>query len=425
MAENNAAEKRPNRNVKKIKSIIAMCVCVLVAFGMWVYVMSVDSPEHENVFDGVTVDLTGTDSLAKNNLAIFSGYGVKVDVTLAGKKSVVSKLSSEDIVVTADVGAVSSSGRYNIKLTVDTPAGCKLVGMSQDTVSIYVDESAQTAVDLVEQRENTSLPEGCFTDEIELPVDKVTVTGPLNMLNKVESAIVVLDMAGVAKTTSITEQIVLVDAAGAKVESPYIDYYPKEIEVEIPILKTVRVPLEVQFKNGFLSYDNTSVSVIPAIVEVTGDADLVSKGELVAPITIDEKTSLESGRYDAVVELEYADGVELSMNKAKITIVLKDGFDVREYTVAEENIKAVGANEGVKFSWKNEPMTVTILGPSDILAELGDDDLSVSFDMSPYADSNEGTVRVKADVTVNHAYSGYVLPVGQNYVNVTFEKNDD
>ena len=419
MAENKTAAKE-NRKGKKIKNIIALIVCLIIAFGMWVYVMNVDSPDHENVFDGVTVGITGTDSLAEHNLAIFSGYGVKVDVTLAGRKSVVGDLTSDDIVVTADVKSVESSGRYNIKLNVDTPAGCKLVGISQDTISVYVDESGQITVDLSEQFENSALPEGCFTGDITLPVDKVTVSGPLSMLNKIDSAVVVLDMANVSKTTTLHERILLADAAGAEVESPYIDYFPRDIDVEIPVLRTVKVPIEVQFKNGFLNYDNTTVSVNPAVIEVTGDSALVSKDDIIAPIVIDEKTALETGRYDSVVTLEADEGFDLTFRKVKLSVSLKTGWSIKEFTVSEDAITADGAKSGVDFTWKIEPMTVSLMGPNNILSEISDEDLSVVFDMSPYSDTNTGTVRAKADVRIESEFAADVLPVGQYFVSVTF-----
>lgn len=410
---------------KKIKGIVALCICIVVAFFMWVYVMMVDSPDYKDVFEGITVGLVGTDSLADNELAIFNGYGVKVDVTLAGKKSVLSRIRSEDIVVSADVSAVKTAGRYSIKLILDTPAGSKLVSMSQDTVSVYADVAATKNVDLAEYRENTSLPESCFTGEIVYPFDKVTVSGPLDVLNKIEGAIVTLDMSGVTKTTVLREKIVLVDGAGDAVENPYVDYYPKEITVEVPVLKTVRVPLEVRYKNDFLSYDNTRVNIIPESVEVTGDSEIISAGDLIAPIIIDERTAFDTGWYDSIVTIEHADGVELSAQRAKVSIELAGGYVLREYSIPEENISPAGANDGVKYSWKAVPVTAAILGPAGVLSDITCEDLSLVFDMSPYSDTNVGTVRVKADVVVHSDLASEVFVVGQYYINVTFEKNDD
>ena len=418
MAENNKNKKQNN---KKISSIIAFAVCVIVAFGMWIYVMNVESPKYSQTVSDVTVELTGTDKLAENELAIFSGYGMKIDVTLSGKKSIVSRLAAEDIVVTADLSRIEASGRYSLKTVVDVPVGCKLIGVSQDTVSVYVDRSGQITVDLTEKRENTDLPEGCFTGAIEYDVDKVTVTGPLSMLTKVAEAVVTLDMSGITKTTTVTERITLVDAAGAVVESPYIDYFPKEVIAPVTIMKTARVPVEVKFKNGFLSYDSANVFVDPEFVEVTGDSETVNRGDCILPVVIDEKSAMHGGIYSSVVTIEAEDGLELSAQKAKITVTLKPGYAVREFTVPEENISAKGVG-GVKFTWQEAPITVELLGKTEVLARLKPEDIKISFDVSPYSDSNSGDIRIKADVAVPEGDADGVLPVGTYYVNVTFGK---
>ncbi len=423
MGQKNNAAGSPR--ARKIKSIVVMCICIVVSFFMWVYVMMVDSSDYNEVFEGITVDLTGTDSLADNELAIFNGYGVKIDVTLAGKKSVLTRINAEELVVSADVSAVKAAGRYNIKLILDTPAGCKLVDMSQDTVSVYVDVAAQKNVDLAEYRENTSLPESCFMGEVVYPFDKVSVSGPRDVLNKIEGAVVTLDMANVTKTTTIKEKIVLVDGAGNTIESPYVEYFPQEVTVEVPILKTVKVPLEVRYKNGFLSYDNTTVDIIPETVEVTGDSEIISKGNLIEPIVIDEKTAFDTRWYESVVTLEHVEGVELSAQRAKVSIELAGNYVTKDYAVPEENITPVGAKDGVMYSWKTMPVTATILGPADVLAEIDSENLALMFDMSPYSDTNVGTIRVRADVVVRSDLESEVFVVGQYYVNVTFGKNDE
>ena len=426
MADNIVAGKEnENRRIKKVRTIVALCVCVIVAFGMWVYVMTVESPEHEHIFSDVTVELTGTDELSENDLAIFSGYGVKLDVTLSGKKSVVSSLEDGAVVVTADVGSLTASGRYNLKVTVDVPAGCKLVSISQDTVSVYVDKSAQTAVDLTEKRENTNLPDGCFTGPIDLSVDMVTVNGPLTILSRIDKALVTIDMSTVTKTTSVTERIILVDRNGEKIDSPYIDFYPREITVEIPILKTVRVPVEVEFKNGFLDSDSAWTETDPEFVEVTGDVDAVNRGDCVMPVIVDEKTSLEGGEFSGIVALEVADGLEISSQKVKLSVGLKGGYAVKEYTVAEDKIFGVGAKDGVNYTWRSTPVTVELLGPSDILEQITDDQLALVFDMSPYSSTNAGTIRIKADVDADSEYADDVMAVGAYYINVTIDKNND
>ena len=54
----------------------AKIVCLLLAFIIWLYVMQVDSPKHEEVFHSIPVELTNTQVLdGESGLSVYSGYG--------------------------------------------------------------------------------------------------------------------------------------------------------------------------------------------------------------------------------------------------------------------------------------------------------------------------------------------------------------
>ena len=126
---------KPTQHRSHGSDLAAKILCTLAAFFLWIYVMSVESPEYEQIFSHLTVELAGTDALADKNLAVYSGYGTMIDVTLSGKKSTLSKYTEKDIPVTADLSSlfsdsssVTAGGRYSVKVKVDVPSGCKLAG---------------------------------------------------------------------------------------------------------------------------------------------------------------------------------------------------------------------------------------------------------------------------------------------------------
>jgi len=407
----------------KRSNLLAKIMCIFAAFCLWVYVMMVESPEYEQTFSHIAVELVNADELiSEQELAIYNGYGTMIDVTLSGKKSVISKLTDRDIVATADVGAISEGGsRYDCKITVDVPAGCTLVGMSQETVSVYVDKAAKETVDLTEIRNNTQLPDGCYTGIIEFPVDKITITGPEKILSKVYRGVVMIDLTGVSKTETMTRQVYLVDKNGARIESPYIDYYPREITFEVPVLKSVTVPIDVNFKYDFLNYLNTDVRISPAEIEVTGDPTVINRGNLIDPIEIDEKLDFKNMRFQATYTLNAKDGVTLSAEEVTVTAQISSAIKVREITVPGENIKDTGGKNGVNYTWDTTPVVVTIMGEIDKISEIEPEDIVLQIDMSPYSESNRGTVRVKAEVIIDSEHKDEIIEIGTYKVSVTFD----
>ena len=230
MAQINMKNKKKNDDSSSIgynrTNVAVKILCVFAAFCLWIYVMTVESPEYEQTFGNVTVELINTDSLVSDSgLMLYSGYGNMVGVTVSGKKSIVSKLSDSDIVVTADVGKITGgSGRYDCKLSVDVPAGCKLISLSQETISVYVDTASTASVKLTEKRDNTNLPEGCYVGAIDFPVDMITVEGPEKIVSRIAEARFDNDMNGITKSVTVTQRVYLVDAYGNKIESPYVKY---------------------------------------------------------------------------------------------------------------------------------------------------------------------------------------------------------
>lgn len=403
--------------------LIAKILCVIAAFCLWIYVMQVESPEYEQTFTHIVVNLTNTDELVSNKgLAIYNGYGTMIDVTLSGKKSVVSRLEEKDIVATADVSAIEEGGsRYDCPITIDVPAGCQLVGMSQTTISVYFDEAAQIAVDLSERRENTNLPENCYTGVIDFPVDKVTVKGPSKVLESIEKAVVQLDLSGVASTVSLTEPIVLVDKNGKEIESPYIEYYPREISVTVPIYKKVTVPIDVRFRYGFLNSENTSLTVRPSEVEIIGDPAVIDAGDFLETIIIDEKTDFVGDTYYHTVALDFADGVTCNVDKTEITAIRDSSLKTRQLTVPGKNIEDTGGKDGVSYTWDRSPVTVTICGEIENIAMISPEDILLRLDMSPYSETNTGTIKVRAEVVIDSAYSEGVFETGIYEIDVTFD----
>lgn len=433
MAQINMKNKKKNDDSSSIgynrTNVAVKILCVFAAFCLWIYVMTVESPEYEQTFGNVTVELINTDSLVSDSgLMLYSGYGNMVGVTVSGKKSIVSKLSDSDIVVTADVGKITGgSGRYDCKLSVDVPAGCKLISLSQETISVYVDTASTASVKLTEKRDNTNLPEGCYVGAIDFPVDMITVEGPEKIVSRIAESRFDNDMNGITKSVTVTQRVYLVDAYGNKIESPYVKYYPQEVTVDIPVLKSAEVPIEVVFKNGFFNYDNTYTTVTPSTVRVTGEPEIIDAGNLIERVEIDEANDYLTTGSDELkctkkVALKAVDGVELDTDTVEIVSVPSSSIKLRKITVPGKNIIDTGGKTGVSYTWDHTPVTVSVIGSLEAVSSLSADDITLRFDMSPYSETNTGTTEVRAEVIIDSDYKDELLAIGYYEISVTFFK---
>ena len=89
--------------------VIPIILSLVCAFVLWMYVMSVESPTYTETFKNVGVSLQNESIIAKNGLSVVSGTGYHVDVTVTGRKSIISRLDSDDIKAYVDLSGISSS----------------------------------------------------------------------------------------------------------------------------------------------------------------------------------------------------------------------------------------------------------------------------------------------------------------------------
>jgi len=163
---------------------LAKAVCLLLACVIWLYVMLVDSPDHEETFHSVDIELINTSILEdEHSLSVYSGYGNVVDVTVVGKKSDISRMSAEDIRITADVSQIGEAGTHTLTLSADLPAGLSLGALSQNSVQVYCDEKSSKVVNV--RARLVSFVSEYSIGSLEPEYDTVVVSGPKETLDQI------------------------------------------------------------------------------------------------------------------------------------------------------------------------------------------------------------------------------------------------
>jgi len=287
--------KTDNKFLGFIKSfhIIPKLVCVFLAFILWIYVMEVDSPDYEDVFEDVAVTVVGTTQLEnERNLSIFSGYDTLVDVTVKGQKSVIAKYSSEDIVATVDVSKIEKSGMYTLEVFVDVPSGMTLVESSVTQINMFVDKRTTENIPVEASVKSYKISSEEYSlGDITCSTDMISVTGPESVIREIDHGLVEVDLGGEFITKSITTEadVLLKSQNGEDIESRYLKLSKTSIQVNVPVYGFKNVPLRVTTKNGFYTEKLTDVTVSPEIIKVKGEPSVLQNVDSIDVTVIDEK----------------------------------------------------------------------------------------------------------------------------------------
>ena len=234
--------------------IVLILLSAILAFGLWIYVITVVSPNSETTIYDIPVSFEGDSVLEKsNNLIITAKQTTKIDLRVAGNRSDLNKLNSSNIKVKVDVTKIYDPSTHDLNYTVILPGD-----IPTNAVSIQTKSPATVRV-VVEQREEKEIPvivnySGTTPDNYvkELPqLDRETimVAGPVSALAEVTQAVVEVDLTDRKETISETKTVVLCNEAGEKVENelitPLDNNYEVTVTVPIALFKEVKLNLTV------------------------------------------------------------------------------------------------------------------------------------------------------------------------------------
>lgn len=112
-----------------------MLISLLVAIGVWIYVMGNVDPVMKERFEGIKVEMQGQDSLEDKNLKATLKEPKMVSVTVEGKRSQVNKIKKKGIEAYVDV-STCNYGRNEGRITIALPDG--VTGVTVENVSSRV-----------------------------------------------------------------------------------------------------------------------------------------------------------------------------------------------------------------------------------------------------------------------------------------------
>ena len=124
--------------------ILHALLSVVIAFGLWLYVITVVSPESEETFAQIPVAWEKSDVLTDNGYMIISDEIPTITLRLKGNRSDLNNLKKSDITVTVDLAqAQAGTDKYAVQIVLpEDAAGVGALGTY--TVMVTLTEAEET-----------------------------------------------------------------------------------------------------------------------------------------------------------------------------------------------------------------------------------------------------------------------------------------
>ena len=384
---------------------IVFVFSVLVAVLIWTMVVVGASTHSSRVIKGVKVTIDDTVP-SQFDLSVFGESEFYVDVTVSGKKYLLSNLTEKDIVVNAVTNNVNSAGVHSLTLYSEAANGKNeftVSSLSQKTVNVYFDTTKSVQLVIEPEIVTSGSPivsVGFTSGDINLSQSSVTITGPSAEVNKIARVVTrhVLESPLVSNMSAETEVIPLDE--NNKSDFQYLEMSTNKVILTIPVFKVKTAEAIVTFKNAPDNYVVTPLkyTITPGSADFDILVDEYDETTQVSVGIIDFR-NLYPGNDTFVFDASDVSVSGDSVSEFKVTVDLSD-YSQEYIKVSTDKIKVNNPNNlQYKLSGFNKP--ITIVGKKDVLSKITADMINVEVDLSTVAITTGETVTLPAVVTVN------------------------
>lgn len=400
--------------VKRTKwlDIAAIILSILIAFIIWLYAISTNSPIYESSISSINVSVENIPT----GLSVISGLDHTIDIKVKGKRSDVLALTANDIKAYVDASGSVEPGTHTLTVNVTPPSGITISEKYPETVTVYLDNTTSKSLPIKINLRNYTIDTNCTLEKSTPDLSTVTVKGPADELNKIKEAQVTIEPGYINNSITASGSVQLYDYDGNVYSNPYVTCSVSDVMVRIDVHKYKTVPLTVAYKYGYFNDDNVSINVEPAEIRIKGASDVIDDINSIVIATIDETEVMSDGK--VVYELELPNGITTQQDIENVVVnIAHKNTSVK--TLSVRNIRLDNGEDGRTYEFTHDSVNVTIRGTSgDYFSEFSEDNITVVLDMKNYKNIF-GNVTVPAQIEIiNPSSENLIYALGSYSVNL-------
>ena len=418
--------------------ILTAALSFVIALGLWLYVVSVISPESEKTFYNIPVILQNESLLEERGLMVTTDKIPTVNLRLEGSRRDLDKLNNSNIIVVADVSGIHEAGNHQVNYTVSFPGdvpnrAITILKRTPDAVSLTGEERSSKTVKV--RPDWTGVQEAGFAvdkENIELDVSEFQIVGPKRILDNVAGARILVNLHNRKESiNNLTLSYYLVDHDGKRLAESDQAQVEDKLEnsgmITVRKLRIVRVKevsLGVQIiPGGGADSNNTSVKLDVPKITVSGATGLLETlGDelIVGTIELGKLTQNTQLRFP----LQLPADITCESGETEVVVTVDFG-DLRTKTLNITNIQPVKVPEGMWAEVSAKHVEIQFRGPAALIDALTAEDVTLTVDVSGIqigTDDTHGVGREQVTIELPAGIEG-VGAIGTYSVAVTLYKN--
>ncbi|PWJ48351.1 YbbR-like domain-containing protein [Faecalicatena contorta] len=375
---------------------------------LWLIVVNVDDPVETSTFRNIPVTVKNPEIVTNEGKT----YKIlddtqTVSVVVKAKRSVLSKLSANNIVATADMSEMQIDSLIPIRATIPGYEGRYTTEVMPVNLRVKTEDQTKNVFPLTVSASGTPR-DGFVVGEMTTNPEKITVRGAESLVNSIDKAVAKVDVSGLSKTTVLQAELIYYDSNGNVVDRSQLkdNLGSDGITVNVQMLNTKSVALNFGVsgipEEGYIF---SGLTCEPDKIQVSGTAEVLEGfEELEIPASEIDITGAAEKLEKTIDILPYLpEGTQLvdeTANNIVVTISIEqEGTRTIELSVEAIRVNNLQNNLRVSFD-ENTDIELQFKGIQEVLDSL-DIRNAASIDLKAYTKPGTYEVPVNIETAAN------------------------
>ena len=392
---------------KKNRKILNIILAVVIAIGVWLYVVNVENPTVSTHLRDIPVNLVGQNALEEKGLMVTEISQENVSFKVTGKKKTLMKLNRKNVSLSLDVESISQAGEWTLSAKTVYPStvsadSVSVVNWNDLKVTITVEEQSSKQISVFGQFIGT-VAENCMAGKAATDPVVLEIKGPEQSLAGVSYALAQVGGANISETLTQEVPVVLMGPDDQPAKVDHITWETDKVTVTVPVQRVVSIPLSVDLKDGGgATKDDVTCTIQPASVTVVSNGDGEALPASISLGTIDLAQVMGNTSYSMPISLP--EGLTGWGAPAYATVQLTmDKLTARQIPVTGISFEHIP--QGYTPKLVSDTLYVWVRGSEGAVKALTADQISVQVDLSGAA-LHGGLQRFPAKVSLKNGTEG-------------------
>ena len=375
----------------------------LFAFMLWLLVVNIDDPVDTKTFDSIPVTIEHAEVVTQDQRSyqVLDGTDT-VSVTVSATRSVLEKISAENIVATADMRELYLESQIPIEITIP---GYEFESATANprNVQVKIEQNKSDTFPITVTTTGT-VRDGYVLGNVQADPERVTVNGPESVIDRISKVVAQVNVSGLSEDSSIDAVLTYYDSDNNEISAEQLanNLGTTGVKVNVTLYHTARIPVTVD-TSGVTAADGYSISEVtwtPEEIQLAGEEEVLDALEGIRiPADAVDITSI-SQRTEQTVDItpylpEGTRLVDENGNNILVTArVAREGTKSFDIPVGSITVNNLDESLTVSGYGSGDDLEVHIGGPQEQLNSLQLSDLAVSIDLKDCAKAGDYKVPV-------------------------------